>query len=244
VLAPRADPLLSVRGLTKRFGPRTVLAGIDLDVRSGEVLGLIGPNGAGKTTLFDCLAGLLPSDDGRMVSGGAEIPPERRREVLFYVPDAISPWAGQPAGRVLEELGAVFGRSGQHAVGVGTRLGLGPLLAARVGTLSKGERKRLTLALGLLSTAPVLLYDEPFDGLDPRQARDVSEVLRGEAVSRALFLSIHQPSDASRVCDRLVLLSAGHVAGEGTIADLRERAGLDAGRGGGADVEEVFLALT
>jgi ABC-2 type transport system ATP-binding protein len=134
-------------------------------------------------------------------------------------------------------------------------LDLEPLLDFTIGTLSKGQRKRVLLAIGLLTSQPVLLADEPFDGLDLRQMRDVAKTLRAHAATgRTLLLSIHQISDAARVCDRFVLLSGGRICGEGTIADLaalaRHRQAQTAERGAGtsgrgdSDLEEVFLALT
>ena len=105
---------------------------------------------------------------------------------------------------------------------------------------SKGERKRMLLALGLLTPHELLLLDEPFDGLDLRQTRDVMTLLKEHTANgRTLMLSIHQLVDAGRVCDRLVLLSAGTVVGEGTIPELRAQANLPDG-----GVEEIFLALT
>ena len=96
------------------------------------------------------------------------------------------------------------------------------------------------LAIGLLTPQPLLLLDEPFDGLDLRQTRDVMSVLKESAArGRTLFLSIHQLGDAARICDRLVLLSSGEIVGEGTLAELRSKATLAAG-----GLEEVFLALT
>ena len=101
-------------------------------------------------------------------------------------------------------------------------------------------RLRRLLALGLLTPQPLLMLDEPFDGLDLRQTRDVMTLLKTHAASgRTLLLSIHQLIDAGRVCDRLVLLSAGRVVGEGSLAELQAKAGLP-----GAGVEEIFLALT
>jgi ABC-2 type transport system ATP-binding protein len=130
-------------------------------------------------------------------------------------------------------------------------LDLGPLLDFTIGSLSKGQRKRVLLGIGLLTPQPVLLADEPFDGLDLRQTRDVARTLRAHAAGgRTLLLSIHQISDAARVCDRFVLLSGGRVCGEGTLDELsavaRRRRGETADRPAQADsdLEEVFLALT
>ena len=103
----------------------------------------------------------------------------------------------------------------------------------------------MILAIGLLTPQPLLLADEPFDGLDLRQRREVGEALRAHvAEGRTLFLSIHSISDAARVCDRFVLLSAGRVCGEGTLAELTEAARQRATDRRASSLEDVFLALT
>ena len=123
------------------------------------------------------------------------------------------------------------------------RLQIGPLLQRQIGRLSKGERKRVLLAIALLTPQPILMADEPFDGLDLRQSREIGAALRDHAAEgRTLFLSIHQIGDAVRVCDRFVLISAGRTCGEGTFDEL---AALARARGAAAPgFEEVVLALT
>jgi ABC-type multidrug transport system ATPase subunit len=232
--------VLTVRGLTKSYGPRRVLDAVGFTVQPGEVLGLIGPNGAGKTTLFECLAGLLPADAGEVRSGDRLLPPAARKTELFYIPDGITPWPDQTVACVLKFFASSFppspGGEGLDA------LHLRPLLRSPVRALSKGERKRFLIALGLLSPQPLLLLDEPFDGLDLRQTREATALLRATAArGKTLLLSIHQLTDAARACDRFVLLADGRVVGEGTLAELRERAGVSPESGG---MEEVFLALT
>ncbi len=232
--------LLEVRSVSKRFGSLRALDNVSFGLRRGEVLGLIGPNGAGKTTLFECLAGVLPADTGEALWNGRAIAPAKRKDVLFYLPDQIAPWADQPAGRVLALVSRLFDAGPSRLARLINALGLSRFLSENIGSLSKGERKRVLLALALVTPRPVLLFDEPFDGLDLRQAREAEAVLRGAArEGRTLFLSIHQLADAGRICDRLVLLSAGRVVGEGTLDELRAKTGL----AGGA-VEDVFLALT
>lgn len=232
--------MLTVDGITKRFGDRLVLEGVGFSALEGEVLGLIGPNGAGKTTLFECLAGLMPTNSGNVTFSGAALPATRRKEKLFYLPDAILPWAEQSVSWVLRFFERLYQRSDLNAAMLAEPLRLTELRKARLNSLSKGERKRVLLALGLLTAHPLLLLDEPFDGLDLRQTRDVMELLRAQAAKgRTLMLSIHQLVDAGRVCDRLVLLSAGRVVGEGNIEELRAQAKLVDG-----GLEEIFLALT
>jgi ABC-2 type transport system ATP-binding protein len=232
--------LLSVEGLSKRFGSNSVLSDVSFSVRDGEVLGLIGPNGAGKTTLFECLAGLTHADSGEVRFRDTHVAAPRRKNALFYLPDAIRPWADQPVHWALAFFGRLYGRAANEVSDTAGALGLEALMGSRIGSLSKGELKRALLAIGLLVRHQLLLLDEPFDGLDLRQTRHVMALLKAEASEgRTLFLSIHQLVDAARVCDRVVLLSAGKVVGEGTLEELKARAGLTEG-----GLEEVFLALT
>lgn len=236
--------LLTVEGITKSFNKRRVLDDVNFSVAPGEVLGLIGPNGSGKTTLFECLAGLMPANAGTVKSHNNELAPSRRKEALFYLPDAIFPWAEQPVAWVLSFFQKIYQRSAPEATALVEPLveplRLQELMNSRIGSLSKGERKRVLLALGLLTPHPLLMLDEPFDGLDLRQTRDVMKLLKAHATTgRTLMLSIHQLIDAGRVCDRLVLLSAGRVVGEGSLAELQAKANLPE-----AGVEEIFLALT
>jgi ABC-2 type transport system ATP-binding protein len=232
--------LLTVEGVTKYFKQRCVLRDVSFSVRRGEVLGLIGPNGAGKTTLFECLAGLMPADGGTVTNGDQILPAGRRKDTLFYLPDAILPWAEQKVSWALHFFEKLYRPSKEAMSNLLSPLRLDEIMKSRMSSLSKGERKRLLLALGLLTPHGLLLLDEPFDGLDLRQTRDVMTLLKSHAANgRTLMLSIHQLVDAGRVCDRLVMLSAGTVVGEGTIDELRAQANLSAG-----GVEEIFLALT
>jgi ABC-type multidrug transport system ATPase subunit len=236
--------LLTVNGLSKKFGARAVLRDVSFSVRRGEVLGLIGPNGSGKTTLFECLAGVLPSDGGAISRNKQTLAPGRRKSALFYMPDGVTPWAQQSVNWALGFFERLYAAP-VKAAELLNMLKLESLRNARIGSLSKGERKRLLLALGLLTPQPLLMLDEPFDGLDLRQTRDVMALLRSQAErGRTLMLSIHQLVDAARVCDRLILLSDGRVVGEGTIDELRAQANLSDGGAPAAGLEEIFLALT
>lgn len=230
---------LRISGVSKSYGRLLALDGVSFSIRPGEVLGLIGPNGAGKTTLFECLAGVLPPGSGTRLS----------HEQAFYLPDAITPWPAQTVRWGLDFVVGFLGGRAPLRDEVIASLALEPLMASRIGELSKGQRKRALLAMGLLAPQPVLLVDEPFDGLDLRQSREVAVMLRAHAkAGRTLFLSIHQIADAARLCDRFILLSGGRVRGEGTLDELKAAAAsrLKANAAGlpPADLEEVFLALT
>ena len=229
--------MITVANLTAIRGGRRILDDVSFEVRDGEILGVIGPNGAGKTTLFECIAGLQPIDSGTIDRGAG----------LFYMPDGVKPWPDQTVRWTLKIFAEMYGagvilsrRDGEGAVTSGAaheatgpsasaRLRMTPLFKQRVANLSKGETKRLDIALALLAPHPVLFLDEPFDGLDLRQVRATMELLRD--VRRTLVLSIHQLQDAARICDRLLLLNQGRVVATGTPAEL-------------GNLEEAFLALT
>jgi ABC-2 type transport system ATP-binding protein len=232
-------PLLTVSGLSKTFGRLTAIDDVSFGIHPGEVLGLIGPNGAGKTTLFECLAGVLPPTRGALrTAADRPLRDQDRSSLIFYVPDGIRPYPDEPLGWVLNFAIGFFGGHADGAPRLIEALQLTPLLTQRVGALSKGQAKRALLAFGLLTPQPILMIDEPFEGLDLRQTREAASTLRAQArAGRTLFLSIHQINDAARVCDRLVLLSGGRTRGEGTAQELIAQSGA-------ADLEGAFLALT
>ncbi len=232
-------PLLTVSGISKAFGRFAAIDDVSFHVRAGEILGLIGPNGAGKTTLFECLAGVMPPSRGTLMSAvDTPLTDADRSSLIFYVPDGIRPYPDEPLGWVLNFAVGFFRGDARRIAPIIASLGLGPLMNQRVGVLSKGQAKRALLAFGLLTPQPILMIDEPFEGLDLKQTRDAAATLREHANGgRTLFLSIHQIADAARVCDRLVLLSGGRVRGEGTAAELVERSKT-------VNLEEAFLALT
>jgi ABC-2 type transport system ATP-binding protein len=243
--AHSAEAIVRVDGLSKTYGRVRALEAVGFSIRAGEILGLIGPNGAGKTTLFECVAGLEPADQGSVYFGPVPTEGRHRSSKLFYVPDGIAPWPDQPVRWVLEfSLGFFGGRRASYEQVVAD-LALKPLMAVPIRALSKGQRKRTLLALGLLAPQPILLIDEPFEGLDLRQSRDAAAALRRPlAPDRTFFLSIHQIADAAKVCDRFVLLSGGRIVAEGTLDTLTALAQQRAGRDLSSDFEEVFLALT
>jgi ABC-type multidrug transport system ATPase subunit len=229
---------LSVVGLTKRYGSHVVIQDASFSVRPGEVLGIIGPNGAGKTTLLEVIAGVLPFDSGEVSLSGAR--PRRTRDRVFYLPDGVRPYADQHVEQVLAFFAGVYRRSAQELSKIAYSVGLDPVRGQRVRALSKGFARRLIWAVGLLAPHPVLLMDEPFDGFDLKQTREMRELLRHIAAGgRSLVVSIHQLRDAEQICDRIVLLAEGRVRGTGTLAELRAQTNLPDGT-----LEDIFLALT
>ena len=232
--------MLQIASLTKFYGEQLALQDVGFSLRPGEILGLIGPNGAGKTTLLEAVAGLLPVDSGEIRFRDQLLPRHRRREVIFYLPDGVRPYADQTAGQVLAFFAGVYRRSANEASEIVSAVALRPVLMKRIHSLSKGYNRRLLIALGFLTRHPILLMDEPFDGFDLRQSRDMMDVLVHVASGgRTLLLSIHQLRDAEQVCDRFAFLSDGRIRGVGTLEELRGRASRPSG-----NLEDIFLALT
>lgn len=237
---PTAAPLISVRHICKRYGQVEALSQVAFSIYAGEVLGLIGPNGSGKTTLLECLCGLVPADRREVWWQQCQVAAHRSSDFIFYVSEAAIPYPEHTVRQVLAFFCGAFRLSRRAMADIVDVLALGPVLQRRAGQLSKGWRRRLLVAVGLLAPQPVLVMDEPFDGLDLRQTRDMMTVLRGVAAQgRTLLLSIHQLADAERVCDRFILLSGGKVVGEGTLTALRKHVGSRR-----ATLEDIFLALS
>ena len=159
---------------------------------------------------------------------------------MFYLPDGVRPYQDRFTIDVLAFFAKVYQRSAADFAGAIASLELRPVLRKRVSALSKGYNRRLLLGISLLTPQQVVLMDEPFDGFDLRQTRNIIEVIRKVADRKRTFiLAIHQLADAERVCDRFILLAGGQVRGIGSLPELRGQTGVTQG-----SLEEIFLALT
>jgi len=233
--------LLRVRALTKRFGGTTAVDRLSFELAGGEVLGLLGPNGAGKTTTFLCLCGLLRPDGGTISFDDRTLGSERGRTISL-IPETPEVY---PLLTVWEHL-AFVARSMKLPSGWQTRagellekLGIAEVRDALGQTLSKGMRQKTLIAATVLAGAPVLLFDEPMTGLDPKGQRELRALilaLRAEGTS--IVISTHLIESAEMLCDRLIMLKAGCEVASGSVAEFRERAS------GGRTLEDLFLELT
>jgi ABC-2 type transport system ATP-binding protein len=233
--------LMRVEHLSKDIGGADILTDINFDIYEHEILGLIGPNGAGKTTLMECLANLRPRTSGTLYEGEEAPADWNPKSLMFYLPNGMAPYAELYTIDVLKLFGKLFEVDPQLWERIIIdELNLGPVLQKKVSALSKGNLQRLLIAFALMSPQPLLALDEPFDGLDLHQTQAMMDILRGlRAQKRTLLLCIHQLQDAERICDRLLLLSGGHMVGIGTLDELRAQAGLSQG-----GLEDVFMSLT
>ena len=232
--------LLRTVGISKRFGAYQALSDVSFGIVPGEILGLIGPNGSGKTTLLECITGLLPMESGRIEWQGKPLTLKQRKQLLWYQPDNILPFAEQQIKHTLSFFQQIYGASRKDLEKLTDRLELASMLQKPLKALSKGYRRRMLLALALLSSQPLLMLDEPFDGFDLRQSLAVMDLLRDYKTDRTMILSIHQLSEAEKICDRFLLLDHGKLLAIGTLNELRSKTSLPPN----ATLEEVFLAIT
>lgn len=221
--------MIEARGLTKRFGKRLALDGVDLEAEPGDVLGLIGPNGAGKTTTIRILASLLLPDGGSARVGGWDVVHDvaRLRGEIGYMPELFGLYDELTVEQYLDFFARVYGFSGRarqrQVEGVLELVDLQGKRNDRCEGLSKGVRQRLFLARTLLHEPRVLLLDEPASGLDP-QARIDLRLLLSELQSqgKTLLVSSHILSELEQICTRVVVVEGGRVRYAGAIQEVRD----------------------
>jgi ABC-2 type transport system ATP-binding protein len=221
----QSEPVVSVRGLVKRYGSHEAVAGIDFEVRRGEIFAFLGPNGAGKTTTVEILEGFRPRTQGQVsvlghdpaTAGGAwrdrvgVVLQESQPEPGLSVRECLAMYAGfYRAPRDVDETIALVGLTGK-AGALGTRL-------------SGGQRRRLDFALALIGDPELIFLDEPTTGFDPSARRAAWEVVAGlRRLGKTVFLTTHYLDEAEYLADRITVLSAGHIVAEGTPRTLGGR---------------------
>jgi ABC-2 type transport system ATP-binding protein len=221
--------MIEIEGLTKRFGSVAAVAGIDLTVAKGEVLGFLGPNGAGKSTTMKMITGFLTPTSGRVSVCGhdAETDTLAAQRCIGYLPEG-APAYGEMTPR--DFLGFIARVRGFDGVAIKERVDaavaktdLDPVLDRPIDTLSKGFKRRVGLAQAILHDPPVLIMDEPTDGLDPNQKHSVRELIRAMAAEKAIIVSTHLLEEVEAICTRAVIIDRGRVVADGTPAQLLAR---------------------
>jgi ABC-2 type transport system ATP-binding protein len=221
---------LAVRGLEKRYGSVTALAGVDLQVGEGELVGLLGPNGAGKSTLVKIACGLVRASGGTAQVRGATAGSLEARRSLGYLAELFRFPGWYSADELLELHQRLSGSTGGPAerAELLELVGLSEARRRRVEEMSKGMQQRLGIAQALVGAPPLLLLDEPTSALDPvgrRTVRVLLEELRRRGIS--VLLNSHLLSEIELVCDRVVILLHGLVVAEGSPAELARARGVE-----------------
>lgn len=221
--------MIQTENLGKRYGRFDAVAGLNLKVAPGQVLALLGPNGAGKTTSMRMIAGFLRPSSGRAVVCGHDVvrDPISARRALGYLPEGAPSYGELAVAEFLNFAARVRGLTGitgaRRIDEMVERLQLQPVLAQTIETLSKGYRRRVCLAQALLHDPPALILDEPTDGLDPNQQREVHALIRGMARDRAIIVSTHALNEVRAACNRVAIVAHGRLRVEGTLAELEKR---------------------
>ena len=236
-------------GLSRRFGSVVAVESVDLEIRRGEVFGLLGPNGAGKTTILRMLCGLLPPSSGSARVAGIDVwrEPRRARAQLGYLDEEPVVYPHLTGREFLELVADLYGiaRGPQRQAQMERLFALfeiGDKADELISAYSHGTRQKIGMASLLIHDPQVLFLDEPTNGLDPRAARRVKELLQELAErGRAIILSTHILEIAQALCHRVAIVHRGRVAAVGSLAELRAGAGAGSDR---ASLEDLFLQLT
>jgi ABC-2 type transport system ATP-binding protein len=232
--------LIEIERLTKRFGAFTAVDDVSFTVSRGEVLGFLGPNGAGKSTTMRMLAGFMTPTAGTARICGEDVVerPVAAKRHLGFLPEGAPTYPEMTVSGFLGFCARARGYRGGELEGrVEHAMGLTQLEGVRlqpVETLSKGFKRRVGLAAALLHDPPVLVLDEPTDGLDPNQKHEVRNLIRSMASDKAIVISTHILEEVSAVCTRAVIIARGRVVADATPAELEAH----------GPMEAVFRSLT
>jgi ABC-2 type transport system ATP-binding protein len=243
-------PIVSVRGLRKRYGRIEAVAGVSFDVQKGEVFALLGPNGAGKTTTVEILEGLRQADEGSATVAGVDVtkdPSGVKERIGVQLQSSAFP--ENFLAREIVDLFALFYRRKVDAMALLRAVGLEDKAKQKSEKLSGGQRQRLSIAVAMVNEPEVLFLDEPTTGLDPQARRNLWELIR-EIRKRGttVFLTTHYLDEAEVLCDRVAIMDSGKI-----IALDSPRALIQSLLGRGfskpvlqqqANLEDVFLDLT
>lgn len=239
IISPRQiagqDPILSLDGISKRYGEVLAVQDINLDLFAGELFGLLGTNGAGKTTTLKMISGLLKPTSGRIQI--------RDNNSTAYMPEFLVLYERMSGREFLEFLGVLYGRNqAELKFEIDDYLHRFEMVSASerpIGSYSQGMKRKISLIGTLLKQSSILLLDEPTNGLDPNGIVLVKELLRGIASKgKTVVVSTHILEMAEKLCDRVGIISDGTLMFIGTMTELRNQTGMDT-----SSLEEIFIKL-
>jgi ABC-2 type transport system ATP-binding protein len=234
--------MIEVKDLRKVFGPIVAVDGVSFKAAKGDVLGLLGPNGAGKSTTMRILSCFLPPDSGTAVIAGHDIveDPIAVQRNIGYLAENAPAYDEMTADSFLN---FVCETRGMHRVErreavnhIASVTAIQSVMRQPIGTLSKGYRRRVGLAQALIHNPPVLILDEPTDGLDPNQKHDVRMLIKKLAADKCIIISTHILEEVDAICNRMAIIDRGRLLIDSTPNELRAREG--------GSLDEIFRKLT
>ena len=223
------EAMIVIDQLVKRFGPFTAVDGISFSVARGEVLGFLGPNGAGKSTTMKMVTGFLAPTSGAVQICGRSIESDalEAQKLIGYLPEGAPAYPDMTPREFLNFIADIRGLKGveragaiERAVAVTEIIGV---MEQTIDTLSKGFRRRVGLAQAILHNPPVLIMDEPTDGLDPNQKFAVRRLIEDISPDKAIIISTHILEEVDAICSRALIIDRGRVVADGTPAELLAR---------------------
>lgn len=237
-------PAISIKDLHKRFGAKTVLRGIHLEVFPGQVLGYIGPNGAGKSTTVKILCGLLSDYEGEVLVQGIDVrtnPLEAKRRI-GYVPELAELYDVLTPAEFLHFMGDLYGMDHdvceRRMLRMLAAFGLQDNVHQRMDTFSKGMRQKVLLTSGLLHNPDILILDEPLSGLDANSVIIVKDLISKLAKEgKTIFYCSHMMDVVEKVSDRIILIDNGSIVADGSFEHLQQQQG-------NRSLEQIFAQLT
>jgi ABC-2 type transport system ATP-binding protein len=221
--------MIKTEQLTKRYPTLTAVQDVTFQVSPGEVLGFLGPNGAGKTTTMRMLAGFIAPTSGRASICGHDVgsAPLEAKAALGYLPEGAPLYGEMSVRGFLNFIADLRGLSGERRSArlahVIEHLQLGGVLGQNIDTLSKGFRRRVGLAQAIVHDPPVLILDEPTDGLDPNQKQEVRTLIEDMARNKIIVISTHILEEVQAVCTRAIIIARGRIVADDTPAALAAR---------------------
>ena len=222
--------MIEVSHLTKRYGPNTALQDVSFSVEGSGVVGFLGPNGAGKSTTMNIITGYLSATSGTVAVEGHDVldDADAAKSCIGYLPEIPPLYTDMTVEEYLGflyDLKKVKKSKKEHIGSICRRVGIDHVYGRLIGNLSKGYRQRVGLAQALLGDPPVLILDEPTVGLDPKQIIEIRNLVKTLGKSHTVILSSHILQEIEATCERIIIISDGHVVADGTQEELAEKMG-------------------
>jgi len=221
--------MLEVKDVRKRFGSIEAVRGISFSVSKGEILGFLGPNGAGKSTTMRIITGFLAPTSGTATILGHDIIENalEAKRCMGYLPENAPVYREMTVKGFLDFIAGIRGFTGDErrrkVAEAIEKCSLEAVLNQSVGTLSKGFRQRACFAQAVIHDPPVLIMDEPTDGLDPNQKLTVREMIRKMSPEKAIVISTHILEEVDAICTRAIIINSGSIVAAGTPDELKKR---------------------
>lgn len=217
---------IEVSNLTKDFGEIVAVSDLSFKARSGEIIALLGPNGAGKSTLMNMITGYLAPTSGsiKVMEKDISVTPLEAKKLIGFLPEGSPLYPDMSVRSFLEYMAELRGFSGnekkQRLQEIARAANIADILSQKIETLSKGYLRRVGFAQSIISNPPILLLDEPTDGLDPNQKEHIRELITRMGRDKTIIISTHLLDEAETIANRIILMSKGQIKADGTLDSI------------------------